>query len=303
MATKKTTDTATTAKSNIAVFIEAVDADDKDAAANAIENELRAILDNYNLTSYKVLFLYDDCDSITSYHANRIYSDAADLKNDQKDVLLIINSRGGEIEPSYLISKTLKRLAKEKFVVAVPRKAKSAATLICLGASEIHMGMMSELGPIDPQMNGLPALALSNALDVIAGLACKFPDSAKLLGQYISDQVPVRVLGYYQRVSESAAQYAERLLGGKTLGAGQTAHLVADKLVNHYKDHSFVIDYDECVELFGNEIVKEASPEYKLADEIYKFLDLMDFIAMRRGKEFWLVGDEKAFNWRNKNST
>jgi hypothetical protein len=39
-----------------------------------------------------------------------------------------------------------------EFNVIVPSKAKSAATMICLGASEILMSKTSELGPIDPQI-------------------------------------------------------------------------------------------------------------------------------------------------------
>lgn len=39
-----------------------------------------------------------------------------------------------------------------EYGVIVPGKAKSAATMICLGASEIMMGNTSELGPVDPQI-------------------------------------------------------------------------------------------------------------------------------------------------------
>ncbi|MBM3703052.1 MAG: hypothetical protein FJW63_08735, partial [Actinobacteria bacterium] len=39
-----------------------------------------------------------------------------------------------------------------EYGVIVPGKAKSAATMICLGASEIMMGKTSELGPVDPQI-------------------------------------------------------------------------------------------------------------------------------------------------------
>lgn len=38
-----------------------------------------------------------------------------------------------------------------EYSVIVPGKAKSAATLICFGSSEIKMGASSELGPVDPQ--------------------------------------------------------------------------------------------------------------------------------------------------------
>lgn len=40
-----------------------------------------------------------------------------------------------------------------EYWVMVPGKAKSAATMVCFGASKIWMGPTSELGPIDPQLS------------------------------------------------------------------------------------------------------------------------------------------------------
>lgn len=115
------------------------------------------------LGEYTLLFLVDDKNSIGSSHADKIYS-ALSKEPVSEKIFLVINSPGGSIESAYLISKTCRRLCKGKFIVGVPRRAKSAATLIALGADEIHMGLMSELGPIDPQVSGVPALGLSNAL-------------------------------------------------------------------------------------------------------------------------------------------
>ncbi|BBZ96740.1 hypothetical protein BRDID11004_23510 [Bradyrhizobium diazoefficiens] len=42
----------------------------------------------------------------------------------REDILLVIDSLGGSVEPAYLIGKTLKRLAAKKFAAAVPRRAK-----------------------------------------------------------------------------------------------------------------------------------------------------------------------------------
>jgi ClpP class serine protease len=39
-----------------------------------------------------------------------------------------------------------------RFEVVVPKMAKSAGTLICLGATKIIMGEMAELGPLDMQV-------------------------------------------------------------------------------------------------------------------------------------------------------
>ncbi|WP_128958293.1 SDH family Clp fold serine proteinase [Bradyrhizobium guangzhouense] len=279
---------------------QAIRAKNLDAFKAGIKKELDGIIAKHaaNLSNYAILFLFDD-DTITSYHTDRLYSAARELHG--KDILLLIDSPGGQIEPAYLISKTLKRLAANKFVVAVPRRAKSAATLICLGADEIHMGMMSQLGPIDPQISGLPTLALGNALRLIAELASKYPGSSEVLAKYLIDQISIRRLGYYERVGESAAQYAERLIGRRQLPSGKTAAEVASHLVNHYKDHGFVIDSGEATDLLGATIVKEQTPEYLFADAVYGVIDFAQLVANRLGKKtFWVIGEApEGINWRD----
>ena len=145
-------------------WIEAIISNNRKAAGKLISAEIDNIISRYEIGELEVLFLFDDVDDISNYHSDRLYAAASAIGEGKKDILLIIHSRGGSIEPAYLISKTLKRFAAKKFVVAVPRRAKSAATLICLGADEIHMGMISQLGPIDPQSAGLPVLGVGNAL-------------------------------------------------------------------------------------------------------------------------------------------
>lgn len=225
---------------------------------------------------YTTLLLYDDEDLISAYHANRLYRAASNAKA-ACDILLIVHSRGGEIEPAYLISKTCKKLAKKRFVAAVPRRAKSAATLLSLGGTEIHMGLMSELGPIDPQIGGYPSLALENSLDVVAELAARFPQSGEMFARYLVEKLDLQTLGYFKRVGESAVQYAERLLDGRTFPKGRSPHDVADQLVNHYKDHGFVIDVDEARLLLGD-MIKTDTAEYHASNEIYEFLDFSSFV-------------------------
>jgi len=65
---------------------------------------------------------------------------------------LILNSPGGMPEVAEKIITTLRHYYDDDFRVIVPEFAKSAATIVCLGADEIVMGFCSELGPIDPQM-------------------------------------------------------------------------------------------------------------------------------------------------------
>lgn len=286
--------------SNITELVKLIRTAKDEEIKSAVADHLGALATKYGLQRYLVLYLFDPETSISSYHSNEIYEAAADgAKN--LDILLVVQSRGGSIEPAYLISKTCKRLSREKFVVVVPRSAKSAATLIALGADEIHMGLMSELGPIDPQIGGYPALGLTNALNKVAELSAKFPKSADMWSKYLGANLDLNNLGYFDRVSESAAQYAERLMKGKTFPDKKTAASLASHFVNHYKDHSFVIDYDESVGLLGGDVVKTDTVEYTFGNAVYSFLNLFElFLGAFRKKEFAIIGSPSGMNIRDK---
>lgn len=263
---------------------------DEDAFRKATAAHLVALAAKHGVTDYTVLYLLDAQDELSSWHSNRIYNAASAAKR-EKPILLVLMNLGGSIEAGYLISKTCKRLSNGKFLVAIPRKAKSAATLLALGADEMHMGLMSELGPIDPQFGGFPALGMKNALAILADLACKHPGAAPMLGEYLQSKLDLRILGYFERINDSAVQYAERLLSGKTLPVGQSAASLADHFVNHYKDHGFVIDFDEAKDLLGDAVVKHESREYNFANAIYESLELIRLVLdVVLNKDLDLVG-------------
>ncbi|HXZ39100.1 MAG TPA: hypothetical protein VEG68_00070 [Terriglobales bacterium] len=143
--------------------------------------EVGEILKNETVHEYCCLGLLEPEDSIHTADLDSIFDALSALNpNHERNVLLFLLCRGGSIEPAYQISKICKAFSKERFVVAVPRQAKSAATLIALGADEIHMGPLGQLGPIDPQLGGLPALGVSQALRTIASVAQEHPGSAEM---------------------------------------------------------------------------------------------------------------------------
>jgi len=264
---------------------------DEASIKKLVADEIKGIAAKHHVDDYEIVFLIDDLYSITDFHSDRIYRVLSAVPT-PRNILLVVHSRGGKVEPAFLISKTCKKLALSKFVVAVPRKAKSAATLLALGADEIHMGMMSQLGPIDPQINNLPALGLANGLTKISQLVCDYPKSSEMWAKYLTDNLSLWHLGHYERLTESAAQYAERLLDGKLLPTGQTAKSLGEHFVNHYKDHSFLIDIGEATTLLGDDMIKRETPEYAFSNEVYQLLDLLEFLLRYFWKkELYLVGD------------
>jgi hypothetical protein len=240
---------------------------------------------------YNLIFLYDNERPIREYTADQIYKAIRGLseKDNEKDLLLIISSPGGSIEPAYQISKLIKELSK-KFIVVVPRRAKSAATLICLGADEIHMSTLSQLGPIDPQINGLPALGLGNAVEYLTNLTKKYPEASEMLARYLALKLDLQTLGYFERVSESAAQYAEKLLESKKLPKDMTVQKIAGSLVYLYKDHGFAIDKDEAKKFLG-ETIKVDTDECNLAEQIQSVLEEISLMAkIFKQKDLSIIG-------------
>ncbi len=67
-------------------------------------------------------------------------------------VLLLSSPGGSGLAAERIINICRSYSGTKKYLALVPGKAKSAATMICLGASKIIMSKTSELGTIDPQI-------------------------------------------------------------------------------------------------------------------------------------------------------
>ncbi len=83
---------------------------------------------------------------------------------DDMPIDLVIHTPGGIVLAAMQIARAV-QARKAKVTVHVPVYAMSGGTLIALAADEIVLGEFSVLGPIDPQMAGLPAASLVKARD------------------------------------------------------------------------------------------------------------------------------------------
>lgn len=240
---------------------------------------------------YNLLVLFDNT-TIVKGDADRIYKAINSFSDKEKPLLLILLSRGGEPAPAYLIGKLCQEFCNNKFGVVVPRYAKSAATLIICAANEIHMGSLSELGPIDPQIDKMPALGLKNSIEHIAELVNKYKNPAvgEMFAKYLELTIAPIQIGYYERVAQSAMQYAERLLSTHSSALKNTPAEIAEKLVYGYKDHGFVIDKREALDILGKDTVKDSTPEYVLGNTIYNILSKIEDLADIVRHNFYFIG-------------
>jgi hypothetical protein len=189
----------------------------------------------------------------------------SDLKKGEK-IALLIDSNGGLARSSYELAMLLRRHC-GGFVAVIPRHAKSAATLLSLGADRIVMNDHAELGPLDVQMYDPDREDVMSGLDEVQSLerlqafAMEAMDrmmmllikrtkkKAKNLIPFVTEFVSqlthpmfkgIDVVRYTQmsRALKVAEEYGKRLLR-KTYG--EDADEIARKLVENYPDHAFPI--------------------------------------------------------------
>lgn len=120
------------------------------------------------------------------------FQDALYDADPEKDLHLMLASLGGDGETAVRLVRAAQDHCRE-LVVVIPDQAKSAATLIALGAHRIVMGTTGDLGPIDPQFilkkggSLVPAKDIIEAVDrAVKGVESSpetFPIYATLLGE------------------------------------------------------------------------------------------------------------------------
>lgn len=258
-----------------------------------LSKRLKSVASRYKcFSNYNILVLFDN-GSMMKTDSDHIYK-AVNALDKNKSLLLILLSNGGDPGSAYLIGKLCRESTKGKFIVTVPRYAKSAATLLSTAADEIHMGGLSELGPIDPQIKGMPTLGLKNAIENMAEVVNRMPGSSEMFARYLNYSVQPIQIGYYERAAKSLQQYAEKLLEAHKATLKSSPSEIASRLVYEYKDHSFIIDKSEALEIFGPETVKADTEEYQLGSSIYSDLLRIEDLAERFNYMFYFIGSLDA---------
>ena len=194
---------------------------------------------------------------------------------------LLIDSAGGQAATAFKIARLFQRRA-SRFCIVVPKYAKSAATLLAMGAKRLILGEDAELGPLDVQMFDFDREEFGSALNAVQSLERINAFSLAVIDQMTPllmrrtgrklDMLLPLVVNYTvsfvrpllekidtvdftkkSRELKVAEEYAFRLL--KPNYDFDVAKRIAGHLVDHYPTHGFVIDRDESqtFEMHGTE--------------------------------------------------
>jgi ClpP class serine protease len=213
-----------------------------------------------------------------------------------KGLAIIINSPGGSgISAERILNICKSYSGTGEFVSIVPNKAKSAATMVCMGASKIYMGKTSELGPIDPQIQfkddrgNITSFALCNLIQSYEEL---FDNAVKEKGN---------LEPYIQQLANYDARQIKKYKGAVQLSEDLAIQALKNGMMNHLtksviqkkikvfltpdktKDHGRPIFYSEARRCgFNIDLMNSKSDLWKLSYEL--FVRLNNFTSTKVAK-------------------
>jgi len=239
-----------------------------------------------------------------SAEVQKLFWASRTLMEPNKPIALLIDSPGGYSKAAYQTAMCIRRRC-GSFKAVIPRYAKSAATLLALGASDIILNTDAELGPLDVQIFDAEREEWASALDEVQSVERLHASALSLVDQtmlflltrtgkkvdttipqtlkFVSDMMrpmfeSIDVVHFTQRARalKVTEDYAVRLL--RPVYPRDEAERIASRLVSAYSEHGFVIDAEEAEDFGGQDVraqiktVKPTSDQASLMDSLVPIL-------------------------------
>jgi ribosomal protein S16 len=167
---------------------------------------------------------------------------------------LILHTPGGSVTAAESIVDYLLKVFNGDIRVIVPQIAMSAGTMIACAAREILMGKQSNLGPIDPQVNGLPAYGVLDEFDRAVKESTHSAGAARMWQVVIGKYHPTFLSSCEHAIALSREIVKRWLEQGMFLGdrrAKSKANAVVRALSSrdHNREHGRHIHAERCREI------------------------------------------------------
>lgn len=238
---------------------------------------------------------------------------------------VLLNSPGGSLDSAYTTVLYLSEYAKD-LKVYVPDRAKSASTLLAVGADEVYLSAFGELGPLDTQIpdprnpaNTVSALDCYQSVDYVSAFGFKtitavLPQLVNATERRISvnellttastfalgavtpslRSVTALDFGGWGRSLRIGEHYARKLLQAKAKDGDQArADRIAYQLVFGYTHHLFPIDYHEA-ERIGLNVRKMDKDLYDEAIKVVEACHRKDFVGFLSKEQCDAVSEQTA---------
>jgi len=167
---------------------------------------------------------------------------------------LILHTPGGGIAATQSIVNYLHKMFGNDIRAIVPQIAMSAGTIIACSCKEIWMGKQSNLGPVDPQLKGIPAHGVVQEFKRALKEVKKDPSRIVIWQQIIGQYRPT-FLSQCENAIDWSNSFVEQQLFDCMYSARpdrkKKARAVAKALSNYPKNktHDRHFDIDECLKM------------------------------------------------------
>lgn len=165
---------------------------------------------------------------------------------------LLLHSPGGDGETAVRVAKMC-HAKRDDFRVLVPDQAKSAGTILALGAESIVMSDTSDLGPVDPQIfmprrnEWVPAKGIEEAVRDLDERVKSNPDAYPLYASLLAD-IDAVVLQRARAANQRVEALVEEALQCRHTPGDKPADELANELVS-FDVHSAFVGHEKAREL------------------------------------------------------
>jgi hypothetical protein len=239
------------------------------------------------------------------------------LRDNPKQIDLFLYSRGGHSDtPWSIVTLVRELLGDRRFCVLMPSKAHSAATVIAVGADEIVMTPMAELGPIDATISRGPhnprdpssGQPLPMSVEDVRGYMdlldiYRFNDAEERIQAFshLAKQVPPLGLGAVNRLLSQTRKVAEQLLRMRKekLGDDDIKRIV-DALASGIGSHSHVIRRSEARQIGIKFVInaEDSSINEELLTLFSEYAKMLDLEVPFDGQGELIANDGEEMVWR-----
>jgi len=214
------------------------------------------------------------------------------------DVDVLLTSNGGSVESTERIVRLIRETYTSVHFI-VPANAYSAATLMCFAGDSILLDTLGTLGPIDPQINGIPARAILRAMESLEERLRE--QGPRSLTAYIPmlQKMDLYMLEICKSAQELSKELATRYLSTYMLREPPDSPRVK-AIVDHFSDydlhksHGRSIDRAKCLELGLAIVDLQATPELRM---LVRSLVNQHELFFDKSPFFKLYENARGINW------
>jgi ATP-dependent protease ClpP protease subunit len=157
--------------------------------------------------------------------------------NRSKGLDLILHTPGGNLAATESIVEYLQSMFGNDIRAIVPQIAMSAGTMIACSCKSIIMGKHSNIGPIDPQIRGIPASGVIEEFERAKSEVADNPKSIPVWRVIIEKYHPT-FIGECERAIRWSKDMVSEWLKSNMLKNETDKDEAADRIVNYLSDHN-----------------------------------------------------------------